>query len=131
MIMKLLVIFVFFLSYNLSTSQALEPSTQKTPQELYNFHIKKKKINKTIAWIALGVGSTSVLLNTLSNSVDVGNNNNSEWLNYVGGAVTFASIPLFLSASHHNNKAKFYLSQGAVGFNNKYKFSGLSISYAF
>jgi len=52
------------------------------------------------------------------------------YLNLVG-AVTLVSIPLFISAGKHKKKAKIQLQNGAVVFNNEFKYSGVSFTFAF
>ncbi|MBO3115607.1 hypothetical protein J4050_02550 [Winogradskyella sp. DF17] len=104
---------------------------------MYDFHIKKKKVNNTAGWIVLGAGAAMVIGGygwNMSGGYldnDTTNNNRGIWLLYLGGAVSLVSIPLFIGAGSHKKKAKIYLSQGAVGYNNEFKFSGLKVTYSF
>ncbi len=49
----------------------------------------------------------------------------------LGGAVTLVSIPLFISVGKQKKQAKIQLQNGAVGFNNEFKYSGVSFTFAF
>ena len=131
--MKFIFVFIALLTYNLTASQTLEPKEEKSPQEWYDYHIEKKKTNRTSAWIALGGGLTmmtaGIAVNLTANIFD----NSSEGLALIGvGAVcSLASIPLFKSARKHENQAEFYLTQGAIGLNREFKFSGLKVTFNF
>ena len=131
--MKFIFVFIALLTYNLTTSQTLEPKEEKSTQEWYDYHIEKKKTNRTSAWIALGGGLTmmtaGIAVNLTANIFD----NSSEGLALIGvGAVcSLASIPLFKSARKHENQAEFYLTQGAIGLNREFKFSGLKVTFNF
>ena len=131
--MKFIFVFIALLTYNLTASQTLEPKEEKSTQELYDYHIEKKKTNRTSAWIALGGGLTmmtaGIAVNLTANIFD----NSSEGLALIGvGAVcSLASIPLFKSARKHENQAEFYLTQGAIGLNREFKFSGLKVTFNF
>ena len=131
--MKFIFVFIALLTYNLTASQTLEPKEEKSTQEWYDYHIEKKKTNRTSAWIALGGGLTmmtaGIAVNLTANIFD----NSSEGLALIGvGAVcSLASIPLFKSARKHENQAEFYLTQGAIGLNREFKFSGLKVTFNF
>ena len=113
----------------------LQTQTNKTPQEVYEFHIQKRKSNKTAGWITLGSG-TAMIIDELAININDGIEDSDEtskglYLSYLGGAVTLVSIPLFISAGKHKKQAKIQLQNGAVGFNNEFKYSGVSFTFAF
>lgn len=132
-----LIILIFCLGFfNNSLGQVLTEGNDESPQELYDFHISKKKANNIAAWITLSGGIAMILggvvINsneTLSNifSDDKTNNNKGLWLTYLGGATTLSSIPLFIAKEKHKEKAKIQLQNGAVGFNN-INYTGISIA---
>ena len=134
----ILIILIFYLGFsNNVLGQVLAEEQNQSTQELYDFHISKKKVNNTAAWITFGGGVAMIVggigINTSGGIVDGDSTNNNKglWLSYLGGATTLASIPLFISAGKHKKKAKIQLQNGAVGFNQNFKYSGISISYAF
>ncbi|WP_347923119.1 hypothetical protein [Pontimicrobium sp. SW4] len=135
--MKKIGLFVICLGFiNLSIGQEIPTNSNETPQELYDFHISKKKSNNIAGWITLGGGAAMFIAGIginldpkqLASSQD---NNKGLWLSYLGGATTLASIPLFIAAGKHKRKAKIQLQQGAVGFYNNMNYTGLSISFSF
>lgn len=111
-------------------------NSNQTPQELYDFHISKKKANNLAGWITLG-GGVAMIVGGLGINMSGGilgsedDNNKGLWLSYLGGATTLASIPLFISAGKHKKKAKIQLQQGAIGLYDNINYSGLSISLTF
>jgi len=133
-----LLILIFYLGLvNSTLGQVLGDVKNQTPQELYDFHISKKKANNTAAWITLG-GGVAMIVGGLGINMDqpvFGSNASSEdnnkglWLSYLGGATTLISIPLFISAGKHKKKAKIELQNGAVGFSN-INYTGLSIAFS-
>ena len=131
---KLIILFFCFGLFNSAIGQVLVNKENKTTQELYDFHISKKKTNKTAGWITLGGGVAMIVggigINLSGGIVDNDSTNNSKglWLSYVGGATTLLSIPLFISSSKHKKKANIQLQNGAVGFENKINYSGVSIT---
>ena len=131
-------LFVFLIGFiNLSIGQEIPTNPNQTPQELYDFHISKKKENNLAGWITLGSGTAMIIGGlgwNLSGGIvdgDSTNNNKGLWLSYLGGATTLASIPLFIAAGKHKRKAKIQLQQGVVGLYNNVNYSGLSISFSF
>ncbi len=132
-----LLILVFCLGFiNLTTGQQMPTNSNQTPQELYDFHISKKKANNLAGWITLG-GGVAMIVGGLGINMSGGilgsedDNNKGLWLSYLGGATTLASIPLFISAGKHKKKAKIQLQQGAIGLYDNINYSGLSISLTF
>ena len=133
-----LIILIFCLGFfNNALGQVLTEELNQTPQELYDFHISKKKANNTAAWITLGGGIAMIVggmgINLSGGILDVDTTNNSKglWLSYLGGATTLGSIPLFIAGGKHKKKAKFQLQNGAVGFDNKFNYSGISVVFSF
>lgn len=129
-----LIILIFCFGFlNNALGQVSMEEKNQSPQELYDFHIKKKKKNKTNAWVALGGGvamiTGGIVINLSENIFD--NSNKGLGLVYFGVATTLASIPLFISASKHKNKAKIHLQNGAVGYENKIHYSGISLTFSF
>jgi len=131
----ILIILIFYLGFlNNALGQVLTEEKNKSPQELYDFHISKKKANKTAAWITLGGGVAMIvggLAINLSGDWTADTTNEGLWLSYLGGATTLVSIPLFISGGKHKKRAKIQLQNGAVGFDNKINYSGISIAFLF
>lgn len=126
-----------FCLLNWGYSQQIPSNSNQSPQELYDFHIKKKNANKLGGWVAIGSGTIMIVSGlawNLSGGVldnDTTNNNDGLWLSYLGGAVTLTSIPFFIAAGKHKKKAEIQLKNGAIGLNREYKYSGMSISFTF
>ncbi|SDS31095.1 hypothetical protein SAMN04515667_1885 [Formosa sp. Hel1_31_208] len=116
--------------------QTLTQEKPQTAQELYDFHISKKKANKTAGWIVLGGGVAMIVgglgINMSGGLLDNdGNQDKGIWLSYLGAATTAVSIPLFIASGKHNRKAKIELQNGAIGFNKPINYSGISIIFSF
>ena len=134
----MLIILIFYLGFsNNALGQVLTEEKNQSPQELYDFHISKKKANNIAAWIALG-GGVAMIIGGLGINMSGGiidndstNNNKGLWLSYLGGAATVVSIPLFISAGKHKRKAKIQLQNGAIGFNQKINYSTVSLTFSF
>jgi hypothetical protein len=134
----ILIILMFNLGVVSNTlGQVLTEEENQSPQELYKFHISKKKANNAAAWITLGGGVAMIIggigINVSGGIIDndTTNNNKGLWLSYLGGATTLVSIPLFISAGKHKKKAKIQLKNGAVGFENEINYSGIAIAFSF
>ena len=132
-----LIILLFCLGFlNNAIGQVLTEKQDQSPQELYDFHISKKKANKTAGWITFGGGVAMIVgglgINTGGGIVDSDSTNNNKglWLSYVGAASTLASIPLFIASGKHNKKAKIQLQNGAVGLHKRFNYSGISIVFS-
>ncbi|MEP3836478.1 MAG: hypothetical protein ABJM36_02470, partial [Algibacter sp.] len=109
----------------------------QSPQERYDFHISKKKVNNRAAWITLS-GGIAMIVGGLGINMSGGildgdstNNNKGLWLSYLGGATTLSSIPLFIAKGKHKEKAKIQLENRTVGFDNKLNYTGVSIVFSF
>lgn len=109
-------LFLMFFSFQMIQSQVIEPTTDKSSQELFDFYTLKQKKNKTTAWIMLGTGIGMTIagigINMSGGVLDGDSTNNAKglWLSYLGGATTIASVPFFISAGKNKRKAKMYLN---------------------
>jgi len=130
--MKFLLSFflVFILTFQHTQSQVIDTTTDKSPQESYDYFSLKQKRQKTAAWVCLGSGiimtivgvsinTTDELLTTLTlNLAEVEDVHKGDWLIYVGSATTIASIPLFVYAGKNKRKAALSLKGETVSFGN-------------
>ncbi|MBC3846897.1 hypothetical protein H8K90_10945 [Winogradskyella echinorum] len=134
---KLIVLLLCFGFINDAFGQVLADKKNQNAQDLYEFHIIKKKANNTSAWIVLSGGVAMIVggygINMSGGIIDNDSTNNKKglWLSYLGGAVTLVSVPLFIASGKHNKKAKIQLENGAVGLGNKFSFSGVSFVFSF
>jgi len=121
---------VFLLTFQHSQSQVIDTSTDKSPQESYDYFSLKQKRQKIGAWICIGSGIVMTLTGLTINSSDeiveiytlglaeVEDVHKGDWLIYLGSATTIASIPLFVSASKNKRKASMSLKGETVSFGN-------------
>ena len=120
---------------NCSFAQVIPEQTNQSSQELYDFHISKKKTNSLAGWIALGAGVGMIVIasaNTVDNLLEGDlSSTKGEWLYYLGGASVLTSIPLFIATGKHKRKAMIQLQNGALGVANKIKYSGVSVTLSF
>lgn len=129
-----LIILIFCLGFfNIILGQVLTKDLNQTPQELYEFHIQKKKANLTAAWITLGGGIAMIAggISTNLNNCLLSDCNDGMAVMYSGIGVGLSSFVFFEIAGKHKKKAKIQLENGAVGFNYGVKYSGISIVYSF
>ncbi len=131
----ILIILIFYLGFsNNALGQVLTEEKNQSPQELYDFHISKKKVNKAAAWITLGGGIAMIVgglgINT-SEGLLSDDPNKGLWLSYLGGATTLVSIPFFIAGGKHKKKAKIQLQNGAIGINEKFNYTGVSVEFSF
>ena len=145
-IMRLAFILSFILMFTFQSTfcQIIEkPETNEAQQESYNFYMSKKKSNENVGWILLGTGAavfTAGLLaetesdpDTIGEAVAAGLGNELKNAVMIGGGVIAASsIPFFIIASNHKNRATLALKGGSISYNNvsipKSKYIGLSIN---
>jgi len=124
-------LFLFFLiAIQQIQSQVIEPTTNKSSQELYDFHTLKQKKNKTAAWIMLGGGLVMTMAGLVVNSEDeVGEMltlgfmkfekvHKGDWMIYLGSASTLASVPFFIAAGKNKRKAWLSLKGESITFSN-------------
>lgn len=126
----------------MSEAQVIDNTTTKSSQELYDFHTLKQKNNKTTAWILFGSGLLITMSGLVVNSADeaveavtlgladIEDVHKGDWLIYVGGTTTLASIPFFVSAGKHKRKASISLKseQNLAGNITSSKFNNLSFA---
>ncbi|MCA0152972.1 hypothetical protein [Winogradskyella vincentii] len=131
---KILILLVFSLGItNHTNSQVIDDEQKQTPQELYEFHIAKKKTNSTAGWIALA-GGVGMIAGGMAINIDeclLSDCKNGMPLVYFGVGVGITSFVLFNKASQHNKKAKVHLQRGAVGINYDIPYNGLSFTFTF
>lgn len=130
---KLAILICLFGFYYGAQGQVLAEKKIEPSQKLYDFHLNKMKSNKTAAWVALGGGAAMLIGGIAVNLSENIFDDSSEGLVMagVGFAATLASIPLFKAARTHKNKAEIQLQNGAVGFNNEFNYSAISVSFSF
>ncbi|WP_411895031.1 hypothetical protein [Winogradskyella sp. A2] len=118
---------------NQSNGQELNDEVKQTPQELYDFHMAKKKKNATAGWLALA-GGVGMIAGGAAINIDeclLSDCKNGMPLVYLGAGMSITSFVLFNKASQHNKKAKVQLYRGAVGINNDISYNGLSVTFNF
>jgi len=118
-------LFLFFLiAIQQIQSQVIEPTTNKSSQELYDFYTLKQKKNKTAAWIFLGSGLAVTAVGfEIGNKGDLDDIGTTGLLVVLGGATTLASVPFFIAAGKNKRKAwlslkKVQNSVGNINFDN-------------
>ncbi len=124
------------ISFQMIQSQVIEPTTDKSSQELFDFYALKQRKNKTTAWVMLGAGIGMTIagigINMSSGILDGDSTNNDEglWLSYLGGATTIASVPFFIAAGKNKRKAKMYLNNSIskINFSQNRNFNCWSVS---
>ena len=124
--MKFLYSIILVFSFQFTQAQLIDGTTTMTPEEQFNYHSLKQKRNKTAAWILLGSGILMTMSGIVINSADeyvevftlglkeVEDVHKGDWLIYLGGATTIASIPFFISAGKHKRKATLSLKGGNI-----------------
>ena len=141
--MKFLCLVILIISFQFSSAQLIDRTTTMTPEEQFNYHSLKQKRNKTAAWILLGSGILMTMSGIVINSADeyvevftlglkeVEDVHKGDWLIYVGGATTLASIPFFISAGKHKSKATVTLKaqQNSVVRETLYNSNSLAIGF--
>ena len=141
--MKFLCLVILIISFQFSSAQLIDRTTTMTPEEQFNYHSLKQKRNKTAAWILLGSGILMTMSGIVINSADeyvevftlglkeVEDVHKGDWLIYVGGATTLASIPFFISAGKHKSKATVTLKaqQNSVVRETLYSSNSLAIGF--
>lgn len=115
-------------------AQVTDNEIELTPQELYDLHIKKSQGFQTGGWIAVTGGMLLIAAGSHTDIVDCFLEDfclGKMALISTGAGLGISSIVLFSAAAKHKKKARFQLQKGAVAFNNKYKYAGLSITFSF
>ena len=142
--MKRILITLLFLliSFQMTLGQVVEQTTNNSQQELYDFYKLKQKKNNTTGWIMLGGGAALTLGTLISYNSNSGAGlfgnipSESQIVMFsIGGALTLASIPFFISAGKNKRKAEIYFKgvQNKVGRinvdNSNYLAIGLTIPF--
>ncbi|WP_242095133.1 hypothetical protein [Aestuariivivens sediminicola] len=141
--MKFLYSIILVFSFQFTQAQLIDGTTTMTPEEQFNYHSLKQKRNKTAAWILFGSGILMTMSGIVINSADeyvevftlglkeVEDVHKGDWLIYVGGATTLASIPFFISAGKHKSKATVTLKaqQNSVVRETLYSSNSLAIGF--
>ena len=141
--MKFLCLVILIISFQFSSAQLIDRTTTMTPEEQFNYHSLKQKRNKTAAWILFGSGILMTMSGIVINSADeyvevftlglkeVEDVHKGDWLIYVGGATTLASIPFFISSGKHKSKATVTLKaqQNSVVRETLYSSNSLAIGF--
>ncbi|MDU8884549.1 hypothetical protein RXV94_00150 [Yeosuana sp. MJ-SS3] len=131
------------LSFQTPQAQELDSELPKTPQQLFDYHTLKQKRNKTTAWILAGGGLLMTMSGLVINSADeaaevatlgladIEEVHKGDWLIYVGGATTLASIPFFISSGKHKSKATVALKaqQNSVVWRTLSNLNSLAIGF--
>lgn len=113
-------------------SQVIE-EPERAPQELFDYHTKKKKQNLTAAFITLGTG-TALFLGGIKKNVDnclFSDCDDGKGMTYAGVAVGLTSFYFFERAGYHKKQAKIQLQSGVTGLDQKINYSGISITLSF
>ena len=141
--MKFLYSIILVFSFQFTQAQLIDGTTTMTPEEQFNYHSLKQKRNKTAAWILFGSGILMTMSGIVINSADeyvevftlgladIEEVHKGDWLIYVGGATTLASIPFFISAGKHKSKATVTLKaqQNSVVRETLYSSNSLAIGF--
>ena len=69
----------------MNTAQVAELTSEKTPQELYEFHINKKKKNNISGWVTLSGGLAMVVGGVATGLNNLYGGNDGQALAIVGG----------------------------------------------
>jgi hypothetical protein len=108
--------------------QKNDTSGISSPQALHDMFMHKRAANNTVGWLMLGSGVGLAIAGIAINldsgfNIDLSggnaaastdNNSKGLWLSYLGGAMTLASIPFFISAHDNKIKAKLALKGESV-----------------
>ena len=119
---------VLMFTFQSTFCQVIEkPETNKLQQESYNFYMSKKKSNQTAGWVLLGTGAALITvgfatLNSTENADSLlegaKRSFGGGFLIIGGGGLTVASIPFFIIANKHKNRANLALKGGSISFDN-------------
>jgi len=134
---------VLLFTFQMVQSQVIEPLTEKSRQEMYDFYSLKAKKQKTTGWILLGTGLAATIggYAIMANNFDLWDSDSDGGLAagtglfLVGSLVTIASIPVLIVSGSNNRKARAYLETGTAGTgnitfdNSKYVSIGLKIDF--
>ena len=113
--------------------QLLEDKEPQSTQELYDFHIKKRRTNNAAGWMSLvtGLGLIAAGAQQNMNECLLSDCNNGMPLVYIGAGIAVSSIVWFENARSHKEKATIQLQKGAVSFNRDYNYPYVSATFSF
>jgi len=135
-----ILIIVLILICNSSYCQQIEePENNKSQQELYDYHILKKKHNQNTAWVLLGSGLGLIVFEAIKKDPET--NNIAEAVAQdvakdatliIGGVLAASSIPFFIISNNHRNKANLALMGGTISHSKEHisqsSYIGLSLT---
>ena len=130
---SILALFLIVIAFSDLSAQEMTKEEEKSPQELYDYHMNKRKTNNLAGFITLGGGVALVAIGSVQtiNNCLLSDCNDGSALMVVGAITTLSSIYFFGQAGKHKSQAKVQLKNGAVGLNRKVKYSGVSVSFTF
>ena len=114
---KSIILLAFLITNSEMIAQLAKTESQQTPQELYDFHISKKKSNTAAAFITLG-GGLAMIAGGAAINLDkclLSDCQDGMALVYSGIGVGLSSIYFFNRAGKHKKTANIKLQNGAVG----------------
>ena len=110
---------VFLLTFQHSQSQVIDTSTDKSPQESYDYFSLKQKRQKIGAWICIGsgvglfIGGMAIGTDGIT-ELDGSKAGTGGGMTIVGIAAAVASIPLFIVSASNGRKARASLKTDTV-----------------
>lgn len=131
---SILALFLIVFAFSNLSAQEMTKEEEKSPQELYDYHMNKRKTNNLAGFITLGGGFGMVIggiAQNVNNCLFTDDCNDGSALMYIGAITSLSSIYFFGQAGNHKSKAKVQLKNGAVGLNRNIKYSGVSVSFTF
>jgi len=132
---------VLIFTFQLVQCQVTDTLTQKSQQEMYDFHIQKHKKLKKTGWILLGAGLVTVgggyaIAATSDGLFGSGDGFEAGSILIMTGTLSMAaSIPVFIISGSNKRKAEAILETGNIGFgsipfdNQRYVSVGLRIDF--
>lgn len=116
--MRTTLIFILVFSIQIIHGQKIDSSTDKNPQELFDYYTYKQKKQKKEAWITLGIGATLTIGGGLLVANDLyGSGGTIGGVMFLIGVPTsLISIPLFISAGKNKKRANLALKGESISF---------------
>ena len=99
---RILFLVILFTIATITFSQHTNSSPTLTKQE---DHLKKRRHQKTAAWVFLGAGDLSSGIGSVQTNPDYGSSSNNTGFLIAGLVAIGASIPLFIASAHNKHKA--------------------------
>ena len=121
---KAILLWFSFFVVQLVMGQHIDTAMNKSPQRLHDMYMQNRKTNAIIGWVMLGAG-IGMTLGGIAKYYNTSESNNGKSIAYLGGALTFGSIPFFISAGNNKRKARLALKGESVIIGNEkhYKFN--------